>query len=134
MRLVAWRLKPRRCLTQLQQKQDEEVKTFVIRRYKKEGIGFNNILVNDKIDYGAAPTADNTVNSNNGYKKATAKWYLTLYFKDLPIGYEGCTLYNPSNYAGLDSANTSGTVLVNEVYVNNADFVIPSASTHDMGN
>ena len=31
-------------------------------------------------------------------------------------------------------ANDSGTVLVNELYVSGADFVIPSASTHDMGN
>lgn len=109
---------------------DEEVKTFVIRRYKKENIQINNILVNDKIDYGSAPTASNT-----SLKKATAKWYLTLYFKDLPTGFtSGTTLYNPTSYAGLSSANTAGTVLVNECYISGADFVIPSSSTHDMNN
>lgn len=110
---------------------DEEVKTFVIRRYKKEDIQINNILVNDKIDYGAAPTSSNTTT----LKKATAKWYLTLYFKGLPTGFtSGTTLYDPTSYAGLSSANTAGTVLINECYINGADFVIPSSSTHDMNN
>ena len=110
---------------------DEEVKTFVVRRFKKEDITVNNILVNDKIDYGAAPTADNTSGSNS-YKKATAKWYLTLYFKDLPTGFTaGTSVYNPSSYTSLANANSSGTVLVNEVYINGADFIVPSASTSD---
>lgn len=114
---------------------DEEVKTFVIRRYKKENIKINNILVNDKIDYGAAPTASNTTSSTTSLKKATAKWYLTLYFKDLPKGFTSeTTLYNPTNHAGLSSANTAGTVLINECYINGADFVIPSSSTHNMNN
>lgn len=114
---------------------DEEVKTFVIRRYKKENIQINNILVNDKIDYGAAPTSSNTTSSTTSLKKATAKWYLTLYFKDLPTGFtSGTTLYNPTSYAGLSSANTAGTVLINECYISGADFVIPSSSTHNMNN
>lgn len=114
---------------------DEEVKTFVIRRYKKEDIQINNIIVNDKIDYGAAPTSSNTTSSTTSLKKATAKWYLTLYFKDLPTGFtSGTTLYNPTSYAGLSSANTAGTVLINECYISGADFVIPSSSTHNMNN
>ena len=114
---------------------DEEVKTFVIRRFKKENIEIKNILVNDKLDYGAAPTASKTTSSNKGYKKATAKWYLTLYFKQSPDGFSsGTKVYNPSNYSGLGTANNAGTVLVNELYVNGADFIVPSSSTNDMGN
>ena len=113
---------------------DEEVRTFVVRRYKKENIKIGNVLVNDKLDYGSAPTGDTHVTGNNSYKKATAKWYMTLYFKDLPEGFDGEDVYNPEDYDGLSNANDSGTVLVNELYVSGADFVIPSASTHDMGN
>lgn len=114
---------------------DEEVKTFVIRRFKKENIEIKNILVNDKLDYGAAPTASKTTSSNKGYKKAKAKWYLTLYFKQSPDGFSsGTKVYNPSNYSGLGTANNAGTVLVNELYVNGADFIVPSSSTNDMGN
>lgn len=113
---------------------DEEVRTFVIRRYKKEGIKIGNVLVNDKLDYGSAPTGDPYVTGNNSYKKATARWYMTLYFKDLPEGFDGEDVYDPEDYDGLSTANDAGTVLINELYVNGADFVIPSASTHDMGN
>ena len=113
---------------------DEEVKTFVVRRYKKENIKIGNVLVNDKLDYGSAPTGDTYVTGNDSYKKATAKWYMTLYFKDLPEGFDGEDVYDPEDYDGLSNANDSGTVLVNELYVSGADFVIPSASTHDMGN
>lgn len=114
---------------------DEEVKTFVIRRFKKENIEIKNVLVNDKIDYGAAPTADKSVAGNKGYKKATAKWYMTLYFKDLPTGFASSTpLYNPANYNSLSAATSAGTVLVSETYINGADFVVPSASTNEMGN
>ena len=113
---------------------DEEVRTFVIRRYKKENIKIGNVLVNDKLDYGSAPTGDPYVTGNNSYKKATARWYMTLYFKDLPEGFGDEEVYEPYRPAGLNNANDAGTVLVNELYVNGADFVIPSASTHDMGN
>lgn len=113
---------------------DEEVRTFVVRRYKKENIKIGNVLVNDKLDYGSAPTGDTYVTGNDSYKKATAKWYMTLYFKDLPVGFDGEDVYDPEDYDGLSNANDAGTVLVNELYVNGADFVIPSASTHDMGN
>ena len=113
---------------------DEEVRTFVIRRYKKENIKIGNVLVNDKLDYGSAPTGDPYVTGNNSYKKATARWYMTLYFKDLPEGFGDEEVYEPYRPAGLSTANDAGTVLVNELYVNGADFVIPSASTHDMGN
>lgn len=117
---------------------DETVKTFVIRRFKKENISIKNIQINDKIDYGCAP--DGNVNSvNSSYNKAKAEWYLTLYFKDLPSGFDSTrVLYNPDSYTSggrsLQNANKSGTVLVNECYIDGADFVVPSASTHDMGN
>lgn len=119
---------------------DEEVKTFVIRRYKKENLEIKNVVVNDKIDYGAAPTADDTTASLDSYKKADAKWYMTLYLKKdgakkTPDGFSDSTVYyNPSHHDGLSGANDTGSVLINEVYVDGADFVIPSASTYDMGN
>lgn len=127
---------------------DEEVKTFVIRRYKKENLEIKNVVVNDKIDYGAAPTADDTTASLDSYKKADAKWYMTLYLKkdgkkNTPDGFSDNTVYyNPkdnlnktgSANTGLTSASATGSVLISEVYVNGADFVIPSASTYDMGN
>ena len=119
---------------------DEEVKTFVIRRYKKENLDIKNVVVNDKIDYGAAPTADDTTASLDNYKKADAKWYMTLYLKKdgakkTPECFsDNLVYYNPSNYGGLSNANDTGSVLINEVYVDGADFVIPSASTYDMGN
>lgn len=119
---------------------DEEVKTFVIRRYKKENLEIKNVVVNDKIDYGAAPTADDTTASLDSYKKADAKWYMTLYLKKdgakkTPDGFSDSTVYyNPSHHDGLSNANDTGSVLINEVYVDGADFVIPSASTYDMGN
>lgn len=127
---------------------DEEVKTFVIRRYKKENLEIKNVLVNDKIDYGAAPTADDTTASLDSYKKADAKWYMTLYLKkdgakNTPDGFSDSTVYyNPkdnlnktgSANTGLTNASNSGSVLISEVYVDGADFVIPSASTYDMGN
>ena len=113
---------------------DEEVKTFVIRRYTKTGVKVPSVLVNDKIDYNSAPTESTSENSSS-YKTATGKWYFTLYFKDLPSGFtEGTRLYNPKDYGNLNNANSAGTVLLNEVYVQGADFVIPSASTYDMGN
>lgn len=119
---------------------DEEVKTFVIRRYKKENLEIKNVVVNDKIDYGAAPTADDTTASLDSYKGADAKWYMTLYLKKdgakkTPDGFSDSTVYyNPSHHDGLSGANDTGSVLINEVYVDGADFVIPSASTYDMGN
>lgn len=127
---------------------DEEVKTFVIRRYKKENLEIKNVVVNDKIDYGAAPTADDTTASLDSYKKADAKWYMTLYLKkdgkkNTPDGFSDNTVYyNPKDNlnktgnanTGLTSASATGSVLISEVYVNGADFVIPSASTYDMGN
>lgn len=147
---------------------DERVKTFVVRRYKHEGISLKNITVSDKIDYDAAPTGKANASSNDGYKSATAKWYMTLYLKDLPDALKtnkdknvdtsitdsetggspseaGVTdasdttdkslqLYNPKDYKTLVPATKAGTVLAKEVYVSGADFVIPSASTYDMGN
>lgn len=135
---------------------DEEVKTFVIRRFKKENIAIKNIVVNDKIDYGAAPTAEDTTASLDSYKKADAKWYLTMYLKkdgkkktpdgftvstDVNSGKTETLYYHPKDYTGtgytgstLDKANKTGSIIINECYVNGADFVIPSASTYDMGN
>ena len=119
---------------------DEQVKTFVIRRFVNTGIKVNNILVNDKLDYGAAPTAETGTESLDNYKKADAKWYLTLFLKKdgakkVPDGFPtSMHFYEPKDYASLSDANNKGSIIINELYVDGADFVVPSASTYDMGN
>lgn len=119
---------------------DEQVKTFVIRRFVNTGIKVNNILVNDKLDYGAAPTAETGTESLDSYKKADAKWYLTLFLKKdgakkVPDGFPtSMHFYEPKDYASLSDANNKGSIIINELYVDGADFVVPSASTYDMGN
>ena len=42
--------------------------------------------------------------------------------------------YEPKDYASLSDANNKGSIIINELYVDGADFVVPSASTYDMGN
>lgn len=112
---------------------DEMVQTFVIRRYTYSH-NIDGMTVNDKLDYGSAPTGSASSGTQQDYKKADAKWYLTIYFNKVPSGLTGGVLYNPSSYSGLTSAYNSGTVLVKEEYINNADFVVPSASTSEMIN
>lgn len=125
---------------------DEEVKTFVIRRYKTTGVTTPNIVLNDKIDYGMAPDStkgkDSTYNAQQSeYKSHTGQWYLTLYFRDNHSNKSDTNLYlseqslfNPNKSRVDISKNyyTGGNVLINELYIAGADFLIPSATTSDM--
>ncbi len=125
---------------------DEEVKTFVIRRYKTTGVTTPNIVLNDKIDYGMAPDStkgkDSTYNAQQSeYKSHTGQWYLTLYFRDNHSNKSDTNLYlseqslfNPNKSRVDISKNyyTGGNVLINELYIAGADFLIPSANTSDM--
>ena len=125
---------------------DEEVKTFVIRRYKTTGVTTPNIVLNDKIDYGMAPDStkgkDSTYNAQQSeYKSHTGQWYLTLYFRDNHSNKSDTNLYlseqslfNPNKSRVDISKNyyTGGNVLINELYIAGADFLIPSSTTSDM--
>lgn len=125
---------------------DEEVKTFVIRRYKTTGVTTPNIVLNDKIDYGMAPDStkgkDSTYNAQQSeYKSHTGQWYLTLYFRDNHSNKSDTNLYlseqnlfnpNKSRVSTSESYYKGGNVLINELYIAGADFLIPSATTSDM--
>ena len=125
---------------------DEEVKTFVIRRYKTTGVTTPNIVLNDKIDYGMAPDStkgkDSTYNAQQSeYKSHTGQWYLTLYFKDNHSSKSDTNLYlseqslfnpNKSRVSTSENYYKGGNVLINELYIAGADFLIPSATTSDM--
>ena len=125
---------------------DEEVKTFVIRRYKTTGVTTPNIVLNDKIDYGMAPDStkgkDSTYNAQQSeYKSHTGQWYLTLYFKDNHSNKSDTNLYlseqslfnpNKSRVSTSENYYKGGNVLINELYIAGADFLIPSSTTSDM--
>lgn len=125
---------------------DEEVKTFVIRRYKTTGVTTPNIVLNDKIDYGMAPDStkgkDSTYNAQQSeYKSHTGQWYLTLYFRDNHSNKSDTNLYlseqslfnpNKSRVSTSENYYKGGNVLINELYIAGADFLIPSSTTSDM--
>ena len=109
---------------------DEEVKTFVIRRYKTTGVTTPNIVLNDKIDYGMAPDStkgkDSTYNAQQSeYKSHTGQWYLTLYFKDNHSSKSDTNLYlseqslfnpNKSRVSTSENYYKGGNVLINELW------------------
>ena len=123
---------------------DEEVKTFVIRRYESDPVEFKNIVLTDKIDYGLTP--DSTAGRDNknsaqqkSYNSYEGKWYLTLYFKNDTKKESNLYLSEEQRYQpnkGRVQTNTDyfkgGTVLIHNLYVSGADFKIPSATTNDM--
>lgn len=123
---------------------DEEVKTFVVRRYESEPIEFKDIILSDKLDYNMAPDStagiDNETDAMQDYfNYAEGKWYLTLYFRDSEK--EGTNLYlsegkkyNPKegNINTNEAYFKGGNVLINNLYINGADFSVPSATTSDM--
>lgn len=113
---------------------DEETRVFVVRRYAHENVTVGDILLNDKLDYNAAPTQSASATNQTNLQSATGKWYFTLYFDATPGGMGTLPVYNPANTGTLTTAATSGTVLINQVYVKDADFTVPSSSTNDMGN
>lgn len=130
---------------------DEEVKTFVVRRYYSEPMKTEDIILSDKIDYNLSP--DSTVGEDNDtnamqheYDSAEAKWYMTLYFRDnatitgeqhkdnLNLYITEGKLFNPKDGLVNENANyyKGGNVLINNLYIDGADFLVPSATTSDM--
>lgn len=109
---------------------DEEVKTIVIRRYATENVKFGGAVLQDKIDYGSAPTA-----SGNAYKTVNATWDVTLYYKNLDEMFGGAShTYNPENSNGTrQNGINSLNIIVSNLKVTGADFKIPSSSTQNMG-
>lgn len=130
---------------------DEEVKTFVVRRYKAETVHIGDVILSDKLDYNLAPDSNagktNKSNAQQGsYSSHEGKWYMTVYFNDNAKA-KGSThkdgtnlyiteqeLYNPKNGEVDTGANyyKGGNVLVNRLHIAGADFLIPSATTSDM--
>jgi hypothetical protein len=131
---------------------DEVVRTFVIRRFKYEGSKFTDIIANDKIDYDLGVTANssNTQNANSD-KANTAKWYLSIYFNNkTAYSYKDGdnTVYTINDFLGLSHSSNTGfyipsdsssktdaikknSVLMSNMYVENADFNLPASSTSD---
>ena len=101
---------------------DEQVKTFVVRRYESTPLHFHDIVSSDKLDYGAVA---------NPKKQATAKFFLTLYFQDEIEPLLGYTIYEPTNAAKKESAVETGNVIINQLYIDGADFLIKNAVTSD---
>lgn len=123
---------------------DESVRVFCIRRYETTGIKITGIMCNDKIDYSSAAksnTNDTVNNSQAKYNNVKGKWYLTLYFKKgqgasatkTVRGIDIANEYDPKNYSGLATARGNGDVVLSESYIQQCDFLIPNASTSDMG-
>lgn len=132
---------------------DEEVKTFVIRRYKAEPIEIKDLVLTDKIDYNASPDStagkDYKVNGQQAkYNTRVGQWYLTLYFKydknHQPTGavadkvkvdniyLNGDTFFKPEEDGSIDKIDSAYNVLLNQAYISGADFKIPSATTNNM--
>lgn len=123
---------------------DEEVKVFLIRRYESQPVEFKNIVLTDKIDYNLAPDStagrDNkTTAQQSKYDSNEGKWYLTLYFKNDREKATNLYLSENERYAPdkgvVDTKENyfkGGSVLINNLYIDGADFKIPSATTSEM--
>ena len=103
---------------------DEEVRTIVVRRFKTEPLYFKGITASDKIDYNIAPDAD-TMTEN--WKGRQADWYLNLYYKADKVDEFGTTA------STLISGANRKFQVIRDLYVDNASFIIPSATTDNMG-
>lgn len=124
---------------------DEEVKTFVVRRYEAKPVKISDIILTDKIDYDIAPdsTAGKGDNKDNAqqkyYKQRVGQWYLSLYLKkpateeDMNLHFSDSTnYYNPYDFMAKDWNGDKNKMLINTLYIDGADFKIASASTMDM--
>ena len=105
---------------------DEEVRTIVLRRFKTESLYFNNITASDKIDYNTAPDAGTTVDNWTGRQ---ADWYLNMYYQDNDTDYT--KTYNTSTISNTKVSQK--LEVIRNLYVDNASFIIPSATTDNMG-
>lgn len=136
---------------------DEEVKTFVVRRYEAEPVEIKDLVLTDKIDYNLTPDSnagnkDKDGNKTGGqqskYETRVGQWYLTLYLKydaknQVPANLEsgvgnvdniyltGNTFYKPDEDGSLDKLKDGYNVILNNMYIDGADFKVPSASTSE---
>lgn len=124
---------------------DEEVKTFVVRRFESTPFEIKDLVLTDKIDYKLTPDSTagkkNSGNSKNAQQKSydtrVGQWYLTLYIdkptktEDLEHWYISGQIYNPEAKDSLDTLKNANNVLMNNMYIKGADFKIPSATTND---
>lgn len=109
---------------------DEEVRTIVVRRFKTDPLYFKDITASDKIDYNTAPTSETTLDTWKGRK---ADWYLNLRFKDTDNSGTS-TLKKLGVELSKTTTNVNkGFQVVKDLYVDNASFIIPSATTDNMG-
>lgn len=123
---------------------DEEVKVFLIRRYESQSVEFKNIILTDKLDYNLAPDStagrDNRTTAQQGkYNSNEGKWYLTLYLKNDREKTTNLYLSEHERYAPdkgmVDTSENyfkGGSVLINNLHIDGADFKIPSATTSEM--
>ena len=106
---------------------DEQVKSVVVRRFSTTPIRIKGITCSDKVDFGLAQNKSDT-------RKNLAQWYFTLYFTDKFNMFEQKGIYEPKfANATRVSAKKCGNILVDKLYVNDADFVIGNTSTADFG-
>ncbi len=123
---------------------DEEVKVFLIRRYESQSVEFKNIILTDKLDYNLAPDStagrDNRTTAQQGkYNSNEGKWYLTVYLKNDREKTTNLYLSEHERYAPdkgmVDTSENyfkGGSVLINNLHIDGADFKIPSATTSEM--
>lgn len=138
---------------------DEQVKTFVIRRFVADPTTIDNVILSDKIDYGMVPESKGDEYNDAAqeeYDRFDGRWYMTLYLKN---GYETTktnaaerimypylsdqVIYDPrlgrderpdsvSYSQNKADAIDSMDILINELHVANADFILPSAVQDDI--
>ena len=123
---------------------DEEVKTFVVRRYEAKPVKISDIILTDKIDYDVAPDS-NAGNKNkdgnatggqqSSYNQRVGQWYLSLYLKkaeDSNLYFtNGSDFFDPTKGMIKDWTKDPNKVLINNLYIDGADFKIPSATTSE---
>ena len=137
---------------------DEEVKTFVVRRYESRPLEIKDLVLTDKIDYNLTPDSNAGNKDKNGnktggqqakYDTRIGQWYLTLYLKydaknkvpgsvSSQVGnvdnlyMTGDTFYKPGEDSNSANKVQDGyNVIMNNLYIKGADFKIPSASTSE---
>lgn len=116
---------------------DEEVKTIVLRRFAYEGVHFQNITANDKLDLGDAVTSGSTDQKYTGKFgltiSITQKFKGALSAQNIQFGASDLSLYN-SNSRGstLADARNSGGLLVENLHIHNADCTVIDRTTADM--
>ena len=107
---------------------DEEVRTIVVRRFKTDTLYFKNITASDKIDYNIAPTSETMTDNWTG---RAMDWYLNISYKDTVKDNFGVTT---SQVLGSgDTSIVKEFQVVKDLYVDNASFIVPSATTDNMG-